>query len=69
MTASPISDLNPILLASECVVTFRTYSRSDRQVTMDKNFFTKYRTTCARNDEVLTEIQCQFNTKVRFSGL
>nr|CAB3267783.1 xanthine dehydrogenase/oxidase-like [Phallusia mammillata] len=64
MTASPISDLNPILMANESIATFRLHSRAkDRQVLMDQSFFPKYRTTCAEKGEVLLSVHLPFNGK------
>nr|CAB3267784.1 xanthine dehydrogenase/oxidase-like [Phallusia mammillata] len=67
MTASPISDLNPILMANESIATFRLHSRAkDRQVLMDQSFFPKYRTTCAEKGEVLISVFLPFNTKDQY---
>ena len=38
MTASPISDLNPIFMAAETVATFNMHSRGERNVIMDQFF-------------------------------
>ncbi|XP_070578245.1 xanthine dehydrogenase/oxidase-like [Ptychodera flava] len=52
MTASPISDLNPIFLSAGCKVTVASASRT-RQLVMDKHFFTGYRKTILEDDEIL----------------
>ncbi|XP_070578679.1 xanthine dehydrogenase/oxidase-like [Ptychodera flava] len=55
MTASPISDLNPLFLAAGCKV--KLVSRNGtRQVTMDDNFFTGYRKTVVEPKELLLSI-------------
>ncbi|BFZ19801.1 hypothetical protein BsWGS_22840 [Bradybaena similaris] len=55
MTASPISDLNPLLLACKAVLDVIDTDGNIRQVVMDENFFTGYRQTCLNTtDTVLT---------------
>jgi len=54
-TASPISDMNPVLMA--CGATLITQSRSDGRVrTPISTFFTGYRTTTLSSDAVITQI-------------
>uniref|UniRef100_H2YPJ1 xanthine dehydrogenase n=1 Tax=Ciona savignyi TaxID=51511 RepID=H2YPJ1_CIOSA len=56
MTASPISDLNPILMACCATATFMLHSRGTRKVTMNQSFFPGYRKTCAMKGEVSDSI-------------
>lgn len=61
-TASPISDLNPIWLASGAKVTLQS-SKGKRVVPIDQKFFIKYRTPSIAADEIITQIDVPF-TKV-----
>ncbi|XP_071832343.1 xanthine dehydrogenase/oxidase-like isoform X2 [Apostichopus japonicus] len=65
MTASPISDLNPLLMAGECILHIASKSGC-RIVTMDDNFFTGYRKTKLNADEILTSIFLPFTTQREF---
>uniref|UniRef100_A0A3B3VEH9 xanthine dehydrogenase n=1 Tax=Poecilia latipinna TaxID=48699 RepID=A0A3B3VEH9_9TELE len=56
MTASPISDLNPVFMAAGCKLTLR-----DKQ--MDDNFFTGYRKTIVRPQEILLSILIPYSKK------
>ncbi|PAA89674.1 hypothetical protein BOX15_Mlig009048g2 [Macrostomum lignano] len=60
MTASPISDLNPLLMSSGAVLTFASLKGGIRQVAIDANFFVGYRRTSARPDEALLSIRLPF---------
>ena len=64
MTASPISDLNPIFMACESSATFKLHSRGERSVPMDQTFFPSYRKTAALKGEVLTQVKLPFTSKV-----
>ncbi|CAL1534993.1 unnamed protein product [Lymnaea stagnalis] len=66
MTASPISDLNPLLLASEARVTVQSKERGQRVLKMDKDFFTGYRKTAVDDDEVLVSITIPFTKKGQY---
>ncbi|CAL8080401.1 unnamed protein product [Orchesella dallaii] len=57
ITASPISDLNPILMASGAVLTLRSLKDGKRHVKMDESFFPKYRTTTMQPHEILESIE------------
>uniref|UniRef100_H2YN14 Xanthine dehydrogenase/oxidase n=1 Tax=Ciona savignyi TaxID=51511 RepID=H2YN14_CIOSA len=63
MTASPISDLNPILMACCATATFMLHSRGTRKVPMDQSFFPSYRKTCATKGEVLLSVRIPFMRK------
>lgn len=55
-TASPISDLNPIWMASGAQVLLVSEERGERVVTIDEKFFVAYRRTVIKADEVLKGI-------------
>ncbi|RKP35355.1 hypothetical protein BJ085DRAFT_41134 [Dimargaris cristalligena] len=54
-TASPISDLNPVLIACQAVVTIQSLDAPPREVPMSK-FFLGYRKTALQPHEVLTQV-------------
>ncbi|KAG1664102.1 Xanthine dehydrogenase/oxidase [Nymphon striatum] len=59
MTASPISDLNPLMLA--CGATLTVLSEDgQREVKMDEHFFLSYRKTCIKPKEVIVSIFIPF---------
>ncbi|KAG7232298.1 hypothetical protein INR49_009056, partial [Caranx melampygus] len=65
MTASPISDLNPVFMAAGCTLTLMDKDGS-RQVQMDDSFFTGYRRTALRPQEVLVSIEIPYSRKNQF---
>jgi xanthine dehydrogenase/oxidase len=56
MTGSPISDLNPIFLASGCTLEVHSKERGVRTVNMEHGFFTGYRKNVIQPDEILVSI-------------
>ena len=67
MTASPISDLNPIWMACGCVVEVaRCGEIGRRRVLIDSKFFTGYRETCVRVDEAIVSIRLPFGKTVSY---
>ncbi|KAG0722909.1 Xanthine dehydrogenase/oxidase [Chionoecetes opilio] len=60
MTASPISDLNPLLMAADTFLTLRSKDSGERRVTLDHTFFTGYRRTVVQPREVLINISIPF---------
>ena len=64
MTASAISDLNPIWMASGASVVVRSEARGERYVPIDQHFFTGYRKTVIQGDEVVCGIWIPFTEKV-----
>lgn len=60
MTSSPISDLNPIFLAANCMLEVSSKARGFRSIKMDDTFFTGYRKNQVKNDEVLIAINIPF---------
>ncbi|XP_073318733.1 xanthine dehydrogenase/oxidase isoform X2 [Pagrus major] len=65
MTASPISDLNPVFMAAGCKLTVMDKDGS-RDVQMDDSFFTGYRKTTLRPQEVLLSIEIPHSKKSQF---
>lgn len=65
MTGSPISDLNPIFMASQTKLNFKSVHGS-RQITMDNDFFTGYRKNIALPEEVLISIEVPFTSEKQF---
>lgn len=61
-TASPISDLNPVFLASDAVVTVASKDNGRREIPMSK-FFLGYRRTAMQPGEVLASVKVPFNPK------
>lgn len=63
MTASPISDLNPLFLAANC--TLRVANKDGiRDIQMNEKFFTGYRKTCLNADDVILSIHIPFTSNV-----
>ncbi|XP_038073117.1 xanthine dehydrogenase/oxidase-like [Patiria miniata] len=60
-TGSPISDLNPLLMAAMCKLQL-TSKRGTRTVKIDGNFFTGYRKSIIGNDEVVLTVDIPFTT-------
>jgi xanthine dehydrogenase/oxidase len=56
MTSSPISDLNPILLAAGAELQVASADGGKRTLKMDENFFTGYRKNAVNDSEVLVSI-------------
>ncbi|XP_077980210.1 xanthine dehydrogenase/oxidase-like [Glandiceps talaboti] len=56
MTASPLSDIIPLLMAAGTTVMVASKKDGCRQLTLDMNFFTGYRTTCLKKDEILLSV-------------
>ncbi|CAL4058678.1 unnamed protein product, partial [Meganyctiphanes norvegica] len=55
MTGSPISDLNPLLMAAGAILTLKS-TDGERKVVMDGNFFTGYRRNIVSPKEILLSI-------------
>ncbi|XP_071996090.1 xanthine dehydrogenase/oxidase isoform X3 [Engystomops pustulosus] len=62
MTASPISDLNPVLMASGSKLVI-TSQEKRRTVRMDENFFTGYRKTILKPHEILLSVEIPYSDK------
>ncbi|XP_022116167.2 xanthine dehydrogenase [Pieris rapae] len=63
ITASPISDLNPILLASSASLIVKSLDRGERKVLIDSSFFKGYRKVDLSDDEVVLSVQIPFTNK------
>ncbi|XP_073527924.1 xanthine dehydrogenase/oxidase isoform X4 [Phyllobates terribilis] len=62
MTASPISDLNPVFMASGSKLHIIS-EENERTVQMDGNFFTGYRKTILKPQEILLSVEIPFSDK------
>ncbi|KAK7104188.1 xanthine dehydrogenase/oxidase-like isoform X2 [Littorina saxatilis] len=60
MTASPISDLNPLLLACGATVQVISTDGTVRELIMDSSFFTGYRKTAVKPHEILLSVFIPF---------
>lgn len=65
ITASPISDLNPILMASGAALNVSS-SKGHRKVVIDEHFFSGYRQTLVENNEVVTSVEIPFTKSNQF---
>ena len=59
ITGSPISDMNPIFMASNCTLTLASTDKT-RVVKLDQSFYTGYRKTILEPDEILLNITIPF---------
>ncbi|PIC32054.1 hypothetical protein B9Z55_012532 [Caenorhabditis nigoni] len=55
-TASPISDLNPIWMASNAQVVLDSEARDEKKVHIDEKFFLGYRKTVIQPDEIIKAV-------------
>ncbi|XP_037751532.1 xanthine dehydrogenase/oxidase isoform X2 [Chelonia mydas] len=62
MTASPISDLNPVFMACGSKLTLAS-NEGRRTIRMDENFFTGYRKTVLKPKEILLSIEMPYSRK------
>ncbi|XP_027209904.2 xanthine dehydrogenase/oxidase isoform X1 [Penaeus vannamei] len=60
MTSSPISDLNPLLMAAGAVLTVRSAKGGMREIVMDEHFFTGYRRNVVRPEEILEAVHIPY---------
>ncbi|XP_017779111.1 PREDICTED: xanthine dehydrogenase-like [Nicrophorus vespilloides] len=65
ITASPISDLNPIFMVAKIELELQSVDGS-RRVLMDQNFFTGYRKTILNEDEILIGILLPFSEEYQY---
>ncbi|XP_022085904.1 xanthine dehydrogenase/oxidase-like [Acanthaster planci] len=61
-TGSPISDLNPLLMAARCKLEL-TSKQGSHTVTMDGNFFTGYRRNVIATSEVIVAVNIPFTSE------
>ena len=62
ITGSPISDLNPIFMASNCLLTLASKDKQ-RSVRFDSQFYTGYRKTILKSNEILLNILIPFTSQ------
>jgi xanthine dehydrogenase/oxidase len=65
-TASPISDINPVLVAAGAELTVASMEQGSKVVPMDRSFFKGYRVTAMHPHEVIVSIHIPFTEKVLF---
>ncbi|KAM6945776.1 xanthine dehydrogenase/oxidase [Aplochiton taeniatus] len=65
MTASPISDLNPVFMAACCKLMLMSKG-GPRVVQMDETFFPGYRKTALKTDEILFSIEIPYSKKGQY---
>ncbi|KAK3874324.1 hypothetical protein Pcinc_020737 [Petrolisthes cinctipes] len=63
MTSSPISDLNPLLMAAGATLTLNSTEGGERKVALDQHFFTAYRRNIVQPEEVLVSVHIPFTTQ------
>ncbi|XP_063923155.1 xanthine dehydrogenase-like [Zophobas morio] len=66
MTGSPISDMLPILMANEVTLELQSRDNGKREVLLDGNFFTGYRTTIVKPEEILSAIYIPYTNSDRY---
>ncbi|CAB3223396.1 unnamed protein product [Arctia plantaginis] len=66
LTASPISDLNPILMACSAILHVDSTERGHRKVMIDDSFFRGYRSTAIQADEVVTSVEIPFSDEIQY---
>lgn len=66
MTGSPISDLNPILMALKVKLNLLSAQNGHRHVLMDETFFTGYRKNVVKPDEILLSIEIPFSKRYQY---
>ncbi|CAK1540585.1 unnamed protein product [Leptosia nina] len=66
ITASPISDLNPILMASSASLVVKSLDRGERELIIDTNFFKGYRKVALSEDEVVLFVRIPFTSEDQY---
>lgn len=66
VTASPISDLNPILMACSAILNVYSLQRGHRKIIIDEDFFEGYRKTAIKNDEVVISVEIPVTKETQF---
>ena len=66
ITASPISDLNPILMACSAVLYIHSKIKGQRKVIIDETFFKGYRNTVLDDDEIVVYVEIPFSESVQY---
>ncbi|KAJ8291157.1 hypothetical protein GJAV_G00022040 [Gymnothorax javanicus] len=65
ITASPISDLNPVFMAAGCRLTLQSKG-GKRILQMDDSFFPGYRKTAMKPDEILVSVEIPYTKKGQY---
>lgn len=66
VTASPISDLNPILMTCSAILNVYSLQRGHRNIVINEDFFKGYRKTAILNDEVVISVEIPVTKKTQF---
>ncbi|XP_026315872.1 xanthine dehydrogenase isoform X3 [Hyposmocoma kahamanoa] len=66
VTASPISDLNPILMSCSAILNVYSILKGHRNIIIDEDFFEGYRKTAIKNDEVVISVEIPFTKDRQF---
>lgn len=66
VTASPISDLNPILMSCSAILNVYSILKGHRNIIIDEDFFEGYRKTAIKNDEVVISVGIPFTKDTQF---
>ncbi|XP_047530210.1 xanthine dehydrogenase-like [Vanessa atalanta] len=66
VTASPISDLNPIFMACSANIIISSFDRGVRKLVIDQNFFRGYRNVALDDDEIILAIEIPFTDDMQF---
>jgi xanthine dehydrogenase/oxidase len=65
-TASPISDINPVLAASGAYITVQSLGQSPRKVYLDRSFFVGYRRISLQPTDVIISVHIPFTHENEF---
>ncbi|XP_059046413.1 xanthine dehydrogenase-like [Achroia grisella] len=66
VTASPISDLNPILMACSAVLNVYSFDRGHKKLIIDKDFFVGYRNTLLNDNDIIVSVEIPFTSNHHF---
>lgn len=66
MTGSPISDINPILMALKVKLNLLSEKGGHRSVLMDETFFIGYRKNVVKSDEILLSIEIPYSKRYQY---
>ncbi|KAF4083783.1 hypothetical protein AMELA_G00121330 [Ameiurus melas] len=66
MTASPISDLNPVFMAVGSKLTLMSKAEGKRVLQLDDKFFTGYRKTALEPEEILLSVEIPYTKKGQY---
>lgn len=66
VTASPISDLNPILMTCSAILNVYSLQRGHGNIKIDEDFFEGYRKTAIKSDEVVISVEIPVTKERQF---